>query len=385
MADIIFQTFFITDTTGKTGKAGDVSSKPARACDACYESVFPVVDDDASVMGLGSIGSTDNLAKTAGKSSDPDHSASQSTIGSLSALPSWLSMPSLPVRRVPQPQALMAIDLNSPVIEPSATMSADLYRMSGPFHDGRNDADGEGVADDEDGEREVQRGRVRKAKEHVRVRSTQEILEDFEERGISPNGDHGSSGLTQAAWPRHSDRGQDASSSSAEDSQTEVDDDGDDLIVRDFEDLDDVFLSPPVSPLSKRALFSQVSPRTPYRKEDTARRSKRFSLPAIAVQTQNVTARTSAVGDNEAMVYLSEVLGLNVVMNESMEDSGGLQRVAKNRGSSASRRVSLVVGPASGIRRVDEATGSDEDVTGGLRNGLAVAKLNELLERGKAN
>jgi len=324
-------------------------------------------DADTSATGLGSIGSTDNLAKSAG---EPDHSTTQSAIGSLSALPSWLSMPSLPVRRVPQPQALMAIDLNSPVIGPSATMSADIHQMSAPFHNGRCGVDRGEVAGEEDGEREIQRGRARKPKEHVRVRSTQQILEEFEARGISPNDDY---------------RGQDGSSSSAEDSQAELNDDGDDVIVRDFEDSEDVFLSPPVSPPSKRALFPQVSPRPPLRKEDTARRSKRFSLPAIAVQTQNVTARTSAASDNEAMVYLSEVLGLNVVMNGSVDDLGGLQRVAKNRGPSASRRVSLVVGPASGIRRVDEATSADEDVTGVLRNGLAVAKLNELLERGKAN
>jgi FYVE/RhoGEF/PH domain-containing protein 5/6 len=90
------QTFFITEKTSKD----EHSSKPARACEACYETVFPLID--------------------AGEGKADDHPAEDTnehlrhnsdTITSMSHLPSWLSMPALPVQR--QPQSLMAIDMNS--------------------------------------------------------------------------------------------------------------------------------------------------------------------------------------------------------------------------------------------------------------------------------
>ena len=72
------------------------STKPARACDAadaCYDTVFPVI----------------NPPPTGGFATDIDKESHKSdTIPSLLHLPSWLSLPSLPVGR--QPHALMATD-----------------------------------------------------------------------------------------------------------------------------------------------------------------------------------------------------------------------------------------------------------------------------------
>jgi hypothetical protein len=71
--------------------------KPARAC---YETVFPLIDDDA-----------DSSTNTNNPNS---RVISSDTLGTLSGFPSWLSMPALPVASnpVPVPQALMAINLD---------------------------------------------------------------------------------------------------------------------------------------------------------------------------------------------------------------------------------------------------------------------------------
>ena len=56
-------------------------SKPARACNACYDTVFPL---------LTSTSSTPSLTHPPGES----HNSYTSTLGTLSQLPSWKSMPS---------------------------------------------------------------------------------------------------------------------------------------------------------------------------------------------------------------------------------------------------------------------------------------------------
>src|ERR1700729_3839434 len=78
------QTFFISDSMSKT------STKSARACGACYDTVFPLL----------------NLASP--DAGDTSISPSNST---LTGFPSWLSMPSfaLPTQSS-SPDALMAID-----------------------------------------------------------------------------------------------------------------------------------------------------------------------------------------------------------------------------------------------------------------------------------
>jgi FYVE/RhoGEF/PH domain-containing protein 5/6 len=70
------QTFFITEASGSSKKD---SSKPARACNACYETVFPVLDGNES---------TDDLLANG-------HLPHYSSIGTLTALPASRSMPSL--------------------------------------------------------------------------------------------------------------------------------------------------------------------------------------------------------------------------------------------------------------------------------------------------
>ena len=76
-------------------------------------------------------------------------------------------------------------------------------------------------------------------------------------------------------------------------------------------------------------------PPTP-RKENTARRHKRFSLPAVALQTSPVTARPNVVGEG------------------------------------SSRRFSLVLGRRSQVHAAEPS---------GFKDGLVVGKLSELLSR----
>jgi FYVE/RhoGEF/PH domain-containing protein 5/6 len=111
--------------------------------------------------------------------------------------------------------------------------------------------------------------------------------------------------------------------------------------------------SPPVSSsLSDNTFASRLSsaPVTPRRKEDTIRRNKRFSMPAMALQTTPVTAKAaSGIGKSKRF---SLVLG---------------------RGDAGTRRG------AHGVLSQQTDSGSKR----GLGHGPAATKLNEILGRTK--
>lgn len=89
---------------------------------------------------------------------------------------------------------------------------------------------------------------------------------------------------------------------------------------------------------------TQSSPPVTPRREDTARRHKRFSLPAVALQTSPITARPHSEGKGY-------------------------------------HRFSLVLGRSVGATAKDRER---EDVSPGrLRHSLVAGRLNELLGRGK--
>jgi len=247
------------------------STKAARACDACYDTVFPVIHPPSGE------GST-NINKFG-------------TIGSFSHLPSWLSMPSLPVPR--QPHALMAID---------TTCSRDIS------FDNVDD-------DGSETEERERKGRVR-IKSHQRVRSYQQLLEDFQEQshamrpGLSSK--ESQSQIRKAV-------GMDDTFDIEEDEDAGGGEGEEQDHVDSFYTPTQSIASSPVSSRRKQA-----------RREDTARRSKRFSLPAIGLQTTVVTARTSIdseeivvseqggqddLGLGLAAARLSELLGTSHVTN----------------------------------------------------------------------
>ncbi|PPR06162.1 hypothetical protein CVT24_000709 [Panaeolus cyanescens] len=160
----VFVTFFITDAHAKDEAELAASSKPARACDACYDAVFPVVDSSEGEDGVDGVS---RVSRSQGSNIDinstregnthsnaagsevlpplshdaetpdriPTTTKATSTIGTIGSLmdlnmslslPSWLSVPSMmtssptgiatngksPKRGVEGSLALMAIDVD---------------------------------------------------------------------------------------------------------------------------------------------------------------------------------------------------------------------------------------------------------------------------------
>lgn len=234
------QTFYVADSSAKH------ETKPARACNACYESVFPIVD-------------VDNPTNPGGPQYIGSEGRNGDTITSLSGLPSWLSMPALPVQR--QPHALMTLS-----IKPGRDSSLDI--------DNINDI----VATRDERER---RARLR-VRSHQRLRSYRQIVQDFKvqpELSKQENAhlnDAKGKGTTELNEPFYD-----------KNECEHEDEDADDP------DQSGLWHTPTNSVLSSPA----SSPRK-QRREDTARRSKRFSLPAVALHATSVTARTSDIPDS---------------------------------------------------------------------------------------
>ena len=95
------------------------------------------------------------------------------------------------------------------------------------------------------------------------------------------------------------------------------------------------------------------------RKEDTIRKKKRFSMPALAIQTTTVTAKTNVNGPGKSKRF-SLILG--------------------GRGSSSQPNLTENSKLGSNIEEEGVNGGSS-----GFRNSPAVGKLSELLARGPNN
>ncbi|KAF8211050.1 hypothetical protein K438DRAFT_1664934 [Mycena galopus ATCC 62051] len=314
------RTFFIADPNAQ----GSGSSKAARACNACYETVFPLLDSPPE-------------DDEAAADHNPMLDAHSNTVSSLANFPSWLSMPSLPLASTTE--ALMAID-RGPQRQSTSAKYERLRRGAGE----PSDWDGNGMHPEEGSEMSTQvemtaHDRVRAVRSPPpRPRSYVQILEDFEE---SEN-----SGF---AAVKEEGGDEDAESAAGSRPQTVVNLDMD----MDEDELERVL---------------------PQRREDTARRNKRFSLPAVALQTTSVTARTQAPGD------------------------GGRQRDRDGRGP-RTKRFSLVLGTRhnhhpsktqsemTGRGRIEEEGVHHEGGGAGpeLAKGVAAGKLSELLGRHRSH
>ncbi|PCH34411.1 hypothetical protein WOLCODRAFT_95398 [Wolfiporia cocos MD-104 SS10] len=238
------KTFYILGDNAKDAQ------KPARACDACYETVFPLLDTPT------------------------DPATAAGTTHSHLTLSGLKSMPSLVISdKGTSPSALMVVDLESP--------RRVLRRID----------DEPSVAEALESGPSVPAIRV---KSPSRPKSYIQLLEEFQEHGLPV-----------------SDVAPDE---------------------RDEEEEQEVLTED-----THRAEGSSLPP-TP-RRESTARRHKRFSLPAIALQTNAVTARPNVVGEGPA------------------------------------RRFSLVL--SRGTMRAEEKGGQAQ----GSHVGLAAGKLSELLGR----
>lgn len=261
------KTFFILDESCKD------SHKPARACDACYDTVFPVLDYPRDRVAL----------------SGTTHA--HLTLSGLKSMPSLV----LSDRSSNSPSALMVVDLESP--------KRMLTRI---------DDDEAGVEGGEAGP-SVPAIRLKHA---PRPRSYVQILEDFQEHGRASMG-----------APQHS-AGPSVSSFS--------------LRTADDPDERDEDASRELSPASSSYAGSSLPP-TP-RKENTVRRHKRFSLPALALQTSSVTARPSVVGEGSSRRF-SLMLGKGGTLSQTRGTSG--ERASRLPGDDFGRRESVAAGKLS--------------------------------------
>ncbi|KAJ7483408.1 hypothetical protein FB451DRAFT_1350552 [Mycena latifolia] len=270
------RTFFISDPN-----TGEDSSKPARACNACYETE----EGDGEPHSM--------------------LDAHSNTMTSLSNFPSWLSMPSLPLASTTE--ALMAIDRGQ-----QRQQNQKYERLR------RGDAEAPdwlGLHPEEGSDMsyvEMAGERVRVRSPPPRPRSYHQILEDFE-------------GITS---PVQEDVDEEDAASSTGGSRPQT-------II----DLSD-------------------GPPPQRRNEDTARRNKRFSMPAVALQTTSVTARTQQVQEG---------------------------RHRDGRPPVRTKRFSLVLGTRPHIHKTQsEMVGSGgriEEEESELGRGVAAGKLSELLGR----
>lgn len=261
------QTFFIVDSNVKDHKS-------ARACEACYDTVFPLLEQPPDT----------SVTVTAG------------TMHSHFTLSGLKSMPSLLLNDVTSntPSALMAIDLDSPkrVLSRIDDESSPLEEPSSPA---------------------VAAVRLRSP---TRPKSYVQILEEFQEREASPTPSPRAS--------RFSER-----SRTLDDAHGPLDERDEDALALE-EDGQEVDVPP-----------AESQPTTP-RRENTARRHKRFSLPAVALQTSPVTARPNP--------------------------------------DSKAHRFSLVLGKSGGVAASRDKEDSPSRV---LRHSVVAGRLNELLSRGK--
>jgi len=185
--------------------------------------------------------------------------------------------------------------------------------------------DGDATADDRE-----KKGRLR-IRPHQKLRSYHQILEDFEEQARMQGGQR----------------------------EEEKDNGG----GNDDEENEEAWFTP-----TRSLASSPTSSPRKVRREDTARRSKRFSLPAIVLQTTSVTARTTIDAEDAG--------DTSVTASPTKEVAGTPAR---------SRRFSLVLsgrresGSGSGLGQGQGEFESSSDLR--LSKGVAANKLSELLIR----
>jgi len=200
--------------------------------------------------------------------------------------------------------------------------------------------DSEQLADVVHAEEDVERRSRLRVKSHQRLRSYRQILEDFQEEARIRKQDNGTS--TNHGSPTEDDKFDGYG--------------GEDPEAEDQEAID--FWRSPTHSMAPSPASSPLK-----RREDTARRSKRFSLPAIALHTTNVTARTAEIG----------------------EDTSALSRESSNGEppqSALSKRFSLVLaGRNSTYTDYMGKASSDDLPEPSLARGVAAARLSELLGR----
>lgn len=236
----IMQTFFIVDSSQPGSKD---AHKSARACDACYDTVFPLMDPTPAPP----------LTQ---------ETLSRLTLSGLRSMPSLLLDDQLHV----SPSVLMAVDFEPP--------NRPTHSESAPALSAQR------VPSDDLGRLQVAAMRM---KAPSRPRSYIHILDDFNDSNdVEP-------AARTSVYPHLAEQ--------MERSSYILDE-----LVESEEDASQAEPGPVSAPPVSAPL-----PRIP-RQEDTVRKRKRFSLPALAIHTTPVTARPNVVGDGKSKRW-SLVLG----------------------------------------------------------------------------
>ncbi|KAF8653528.1 hypothetical protein AX16_003912 [Volvariella volvacea WC 439] len=342
------KTFFIADTNSKEPNSG----KPARACEECYEMAFPVIDTPQDSEAEEEADSSEGRGTS--KRVDAD------TITSLSHFPSWLSMPSLPVYAhqgqssshvarnggggggsaygdyKPQKKArdLMAID--------QVSSSSSIAELGGS----------EVVVEGRRSRLQARVGRGYSHSSSSRPRSTYQILEDFEihERKKSESEDGNGGPRTPApSAPAHA-------ISEDVDKGEEAQEFGEAMGLRVTPKRRSRKVSYPATSSLAAGISSSASVVTDSpspcpsispqqasspRKEDTIRRMKRLSLPAVSLHALNVTAHTPSGTD------ASGVRANRIASRGLSSTSVSVSIPASTSASSSS--VALVVSPSESV------------------------------------
>lgn len=285
------QTFFIANPS-----ALEPSSKPARACETCYETVFPLVDPPTNGEGAASPMFSSFLSSDVG-------TARLAKDTTLSMLPTWVSMPSLPTQGS-QPQALMqmadanistnGLEISGPCISASALNTSDLQS--------------------------ARRGHAR-LRLTTRPKSYHQIPEDFGQQGHQFGIPSSLSTLLDSAIEENPEL-----------SESEGVSLGSAAGERYFDAI------PLLTPSSVKFFSQPPSPSPRRKREDIVKKSKRFSLPAIALHPTNVTTRTTSV--------ITDPSGSGSGGNGNGNGSGGVSKTARtdNAGGAMGRlrKLSLV-------------------------------------------
>ncbi|KIK63851.1 hypothetical protein GYMLUDRAFT_40932 [Collybiopsis luxurians FD-317 M1] len=454
------KTFYISDPNAKDSTS---SSKPARACNACYESVFPLIDphsdpEDATEDGestvrarphpppltRSSVSHPTSSSFLSQSTSVMSYASNADTITSLSHLPSWMTMsvPSLAMTSSPSnnaagvstknknkgkdisgPEALMAIDrkrysYGAEERRQSSNGNAEIRRLSrdsGVVFDLDSSTDEISVEDVVQPARRGSRIKLRsQSASGSRPRSYHEIVHDFDAADpqeriptvSSPLEEMTESDENAESTAIYGDESSAFSTSSVTSSRPHTI-----INLSTSSSSASLSTSPPTSsgamPLKGKGPLSGIIPSE--RREDTVRRNKRFSMPAVALQTTSVVARTQSIlpsTSSGAVVKERSVAfapnsfiygkGEETTKRVAGSNLGGSSSLLPRMSGARSKRFSLVLGGRHShgplglagdhdkhvsvhSRRLDKHPQEGTD----LGKGAAATRLNELLGRSK--
>lgn len=276
--------------------------KSARACEQCYETVFPVMDGTPSIPGS-------------------SIRAGDGTVNSLPEFPEWRS-----VRISNTGEDIFASSASS------ALLAADLSPQRESSHTDRE------TSFDSPALSRNASPRIR-IKQPPRPRSYLQILEDFDKGGPPGSGFPAgqASNLENSSVGVHNNTSRLSAGGAGGFPSTSV------LTLGEVSSgeghTEDVFESPtsPEYSLPQRVRWSvSVSPK---RREDTIRKKKRFSMPALAIQTTTVTTKTNTNGNGRPKRFSLSLGGRGSSSQPNLMESGGMGTNAEEVRSGGGSKV----------------------------------------------